>query len=79
MANQQSPDQSVEYGIPTAERVIKICLIVNTILGAILLVLGLIRGRNFVDLLGSVVLSVAPLYFFYSFSNTNRRSHVHKY
>jgi hypothetical protein len=78
MASSNNVGESTHDGVRTAERVMKICLIVNAILGAFLLIMGFIRGRDFVDLLGSVVLSVAPLYFFYLFSKANRRSHIEK-
>lgn len=75
MTSLEHANESFNDGVRTAERVIKICLIVNAILGAFLLIIGLIRSRDFVDLLGSVVLSVVPLYFFYLFSKANGRSH----
>jgi hypothetical protein len=65
MASVKNPDQSIDDGVRTAERVVKICVIISAITCAMLLIMVLISGRERLDTLGFVIPLLALQCFFY--------------
>ena len=60
--------------IPTAEIVMKTCLIFSVVVGTLAILLALVGNRNVLNVSGSIVAIVAPQWFFYMFVRARRRS-----
>jgi hypothetical protein len=72
MASLKNPDQSIDDGVGTAKRVLKICVILSVITSAVLLIMVLISGRERLDTLGFVIPLLTLQFFFYL--STKKRS-----
>ena len=77
MASLKNPEQSIDDGVRTAERILKICIILSVITCAVLLIMVLISGRNRLDTPGFVILLLALQSFFYLAAKAKKRSKNH--
>ena len=65
MESLKNPDQSIDDGVRTAARVVKIGLILTAITSAVLLIMVLISGRERLETLGFVIPLLSLQSFFY--------------
>ena len=68
------PGESTKHDVPTAEMVMKICLLVSLGLGALIIVIALLGHRNIFDVTSSVLPLVAVQWFFYMMVKARRTS-----
>jgi hypothetical protein len=68
------PNESTKSVTSTAELVIKICLIVEVVLGALVILLSLVGNRNVLNVSARVVTVVAVQWLFYLWVRARKRS-----
>ena len=72
--NSMKRAQASKPDTPKAEVVMKICLMVSVVLGAVLFVLSLIAQRNILDVGGTVIIMVVLQWLFYMVAKAKGRS-----